>query len=106
MLNEDTHTDKGDNVIKPWWSAEDVLIFSGGITMEIHGTFTSVIENPEETLGFINRIIVYPYVFGYEDAPDPEPLIVEWLGTINSEDNAYVSGEGVVSSAEEYTLSP
>jgi hypothetical protein len=106
MLNEDQHRDLGDNTVKPWWGPEDYLIFSGGIGMDVHGTFTSVVEDPEHTLAFIHKIIVYPYIFGYEDAPDPEPLVVEWLGTSNSEDNAYVRGEGVVSSIEEYTPSP
>lgn len=101
MLNEDTQHDKGDSMIKPWWLAEDYAIFTGGITMECHGTFASVVEDVEDTMAFVNKIIVYPYIYGYEDAPDPDPLVV-WVGTTNSEDNGYVNGEGVLSSIEEF----
>lgn len=106
MLNDGVHHDEGDSTSKPWWGPEDVLLFRGGMSLDIKGTFASVVEDAEQSLAFINKIIVYPYIFGYEDTPDPEPLWVEWQGTSNSEDNAYVSGEGVVSSLEVYTPSP
>lgn len=100
MLNEDTQRDKGDQTEQAWWQPEDVMIFTGGIIMECHGTFASVIRDTDEALGFIDRIIVYPYVFGYEDAPDPAPFDVEWFGTSNTTDYAYVKGEGSPSSVE------
>lgn len=100
MLDEDEQRDKGDNTEQAWWQPEDVMIFTSGISMDCHGTFASVVRSAEEAIGFIDRIIVYPYVFGYEDQPDPAPFTVEWFGTSNTEDYAYVKGEGSPSSVE------
>jgi hypothetical protein len=100
MLDEDTQRDRGDQTEQAWWQPEDVMIFSGGITMECHGHFASVVRSASEALGLIDKIIVYPYIFGYEDEPDPAPFTVEWIGTSNTEDFAYVKGEGALTASE------
>jgi hypothetical protein len=98
MLDESTLTDTGDSTVRAYWEPEDMLIFTGGVSLRCHGTFASVTRDSGfDTFAMVNRVTVYPYIYGYEDEPNPAPFTVGWDNTMNYQDIAYVTGEAGIS---------
>lgn len=97
MLNTGQMNDTGEGSMAAPWLAEDALIYTTGMSIECHGNISSVAPTP--IFARIEKIIVYPYIFGYEDTPNPDAFEIDWPSN-NYEDNEQVTSRGFINSLE------
>jgi hypothetical protein len=89
-MNSDELTPLNDSVSPTPWDAEDSKIYETGYSIDVFGSYYSA-DRVNEAVGYLERINVYPYIYG-EEAPDPAPLSIPWLYTnVYSDDGRIIS---------------
>jgi len=102
MLDSDRLVSSGDSVMIAPWQPEDVLVYTTGYSVALHGGYYNT--NPAENWSRVTRIRIEAYAtdqFGV-DLPFPGNFEVAWDPPFQFNDASVVAGKSIISGVETF----
>jgi hypothetical protein len=98
MLNSDQLYSLGNSAQIAPWAPEDVLVYSGGWSTNLHGSYYNVY--PTVDWSRVTRIRIEAYTTDQYGLPFDEDLTVAWVPPFDKDDEATITGTAVISADE------
>lgn len=102
-LNSDILSNIGDSASPAPWGAEDALVYSGGISTELHGAYYNTYTNTP-IYSRVRRVIIDAYLTGQygQELPFPGHAEIAWYPPFIWQDSTIVSAQASPSGVESY----